>query len=114
MITGLKKAFDRDRVSRSFFDSFKAQHDAFTDFIKGLADVTNRAWYASLMLKRLMFVYFIQKKGFLDRNKTYLTDRLTSVRAAAGKGKFHSFYRKFLRRLFHEGLGRPKPPARPT
>ena len=108
VITGLKRAFDRDRVSRSFYDSFKAQHDAFADFIKGLADVTDRAWYASLMLNRLMFVYFIQKKGLLDRNETYLTDRLATVQAAAGKGKFHSFYRQFLRRLFHEGLGQAK------
>jgi len=108
VITGLKRAFDRDRVSRSFYDSFKAQHDAFADFIKGLADVSDRAWYASLMLNRLMFVYFIQKKGFLDGNETYLTDRLTRVRAEAGKGKFHSFYRQFLRRLFHEGLGQAK------
>jgi len=108
VITGLKRAFDRDRVSRSFYDSFKAQHDAFADFIKGLADVSDRAWYASLMLNRLMFVYFIQKKGFLDRNETYLTDRLATVQAAAGKGKFHSFYRQFLRRLFHEGLGQAK------
>jgi len=108
VITGLKRAFDRDRVSRSFYDSFKAQHDAFADFIKGLADVSDRAWYASLMLNRLMFVYFIQKKGFLDRNETYLNDRLATVQAAAGKGKFHSFYRQFLRRLFHEGLGQAK------
>jgi hypothetical protein len=108
VITGLKRAFDRDRVSRSFYDSFKAQHDAFADFIKGLADVSDRAWYASLMLNRLMFVYFIQKKGFLDGNETYLTDRLTRVCAEAGKGKFHSFYRQFLRRLFHEGLGQAK------
>jgi len=70
--------------------------------------VSDRAWYASLMLNRLMFVYFIQKKGFLDRNETYLTDRLASVQAAAGPGRFHSFYRQFLRRLFHEGLGQAK------
>jgi len=108
VITGLKRAFDRDRVSRTFYDSFKAQHDTFADFIKGLDDVADRAWYASLMLNRLMFVYFIQKKGFLDRNETYLSDRLAAVQAAAGKGKFHSFYRQFLRRLFHEGLGQAK------
>lgn len=105
VITGLKRAFDRDRVSRSFYDSFKAQHDTFADFIQGLSDVADRAWYASLMLNRLMFVYFIQKKGFLDGNESYLTDHLAIVQASAGKGKFHSFYRQFLRRLFHEGLG---------
>lgn len=108
VITGLRSAFDRDRISKSFYDKFKAQHDAFADFIEGLTSVADKTWYASLMLNRLMFVYFIQKKGFLDKSETYLGDRLAQVQAAAGKGKFHSFYRQFLRRLFHEGLGLAK------
>ena len=108
VITGLKHAFDRDRISKSFYDKFKAQHDAFADFIEGLSAVSDQAWYASLMLNRLMFVYFIQKKGFLDGDENYLANRMAQVQAAAGKGKFHSFYRQFLRRLFHEGLGQAK------
>ncbi|OYT92364.1 MAG: SAM-dependent methyltransferase [Burkholderiales bacterium PBB3] len=108
VITGLRRAFDRDRVSKSFYEKFKAQHDAFAGFIDGLASVADKTWYASLMLNRLMFVYFIQKKGFLDGSETYLRDRLTRVQAEEGKGKFHSFYRQFLRRLFHEGLGLAK------
>lgn len=55
-----------------------------------------------------MFVYFIQRKGFLDGNVNYLGDRLRRVRAEVGQGHFHSFYRRFLRRLFHEGLGQPR------
>ena len=109
VITGLRRAFDRDRVSKSFYDKFKAQHDAFAAFITGLNQTADRAWYASLMLNRLMFVYFIQKKGFLDGDENYLQNRMTQVQQAAGKGQFHSFYRQFLRRLFHEGLGQPQP-----
>lgn len=108
VITGLRRAFDRDRVSKSFYDKFKAQHEAFAEFITGLREATDQAWYASLMLNRLMFVYFIQKKGFLDGDENYLSNRMAQVQATAGKGKFHSFYRQFLRRLFHEGLGQPK------
>lgn len=108
VITGLRNAFDRDRISKSFYDKFKAQHEAFAEFIKGLKQQADQAWYASLMLNRLMFVYFIQKKGFLDGDENYLANRMAQVQAAAGKGKFHSFYRQFLRRLFHEGLGQAK------
>ncbi len=107
VIVGLRRAFDRDRVSKAFYDRFKSEHEAFSGFIAGISAVTDQAWYASLMLNRLMFVYFIQRKGFLDRNPNYLTDRLAQVRQSVGKGKFHSFYRQFLRRLFHEGLGTP-------
>ncbi|WP_245894094.1 Eco57I restriction-modification methylase domain-containing protein [Chamaesiphon polymorphus] len=57
------------------------------------------------MLNRLMFVYFIQKKGFLDGNIDYLRDRLTKCQAQGGTDEFYSFYRVFLLRLFHEGLG---------
>ena len=108
VITGLRSAFDRDRISKSFYEKFKAQHDTFADFIEGLSACGDKAWYASLMLNRLMFVYFIQKKGFLDGDENYLANRMIQVQAAAGKGKFHSFYRQFLRRLFHEGLGQSK------
>lgn len=107
VIVGLRRAFDRDRVSKAFYDRFKSEHEAFSGFIAGISAVTDQAWYASLMLNRLMFVYFIQRKGFLDGNPNYLTDRLAQVRQSVGKGKFHSFYRQFLRRLFHEGLGTP-------
>ena len=108
VITGLKKAFDRERVTKSFYQRFKSEHEAFADFVEGLAKATDKTWYASLMLNRLMFVYFIQRKGFLDGNTDYLADRLRRVRAEAGEGHFHSFYRIFLRRMFHEGLGTPK------
>ncbi len=113
VITGLRNAFDRDRISKSFYDKFKAQHEAFAEFIEGLAAASDKAWYASLMLNRLMFVYFIQKKGFLDGDENYLANRMAQVQAAAGKGKFHSFYRQFLRRLFHEGLGQARAERNP-
>ncbi|MES1994052.1 MAG: Eco57I restriction-modification methylase domain-containing protein [Pseudomonadota bacterium] len=108
VITGLRRAFDRDKVSKSFYEKFKAEHEAFADFIAGLIGTADKAWYASLMLNRLMFVYFIQKKGFLDGNINYLADRMQRVKSEAGEGHFHSFYRQFLRRLFHEGLGQAK------
>jgi len=108
VIKGLKTAFDRDKVSKAFYGRFETEHEAFSGFIAGLAAATDKVWYASLMLNRLMFVYFIQRKGFLDGNTHYLAERMARVRAEAGEGHFHSFYRQFLRRLFHEGLGQAK------
>jgi len=57
------------------------------------------------MLNRLMFCYFIQKKGFLDNNFNYLKDKLNYCKNNVGNDKFYSFYKKFLLVLFHEGLG---------
>ena len=100
-----RAAFDVDRVTRRFYDRFKTEHAAFLKFIKGIPSKDHREWYASLMLNRLMFVYFIEKKGFLDGDTDYLRNRLQMIRQLRGKDKFLSFYRHFLLRLFHEGLG---------
>lgn len=94
-----------DRITRHFSDRFKDELAVFLEFIKGVRDTASREWYASLMLNRLMFVYFIQKKGFLDGNTSYLRDRLEQTKQSKGRDKFHSFDRYFLLRLFHEGLG---------
>ena len=77
-------------------------------FIEGIEKVADREWYASLMLNRMMFIYFIQKRGFLDNNPDYLRDRLQIVRQRHGADMFDGFYRLFLLRLFHEGLGMPE------
>jgi hypothetical protein len=100
-----RQAFDVDRVTRRFFDRFQTEHAAFLSLVRGIADQGDREWYASLMLNRLMFVYFIQKKGFLDGDTNYLRNRLQLMRSRKGTDKFYSFYRHFLLRLFHEGLG---------
>lgn len=104
-----RAAFDvEQRVTKRFYDRFKKEHAAFLQFIRGIAGETSREWYASLMLNRLMFIYFVQKKGFLDGDLDYLRNRMARVREISGRNKFHSFYRTFLLRLFHDGLGAPE------
>ncbi|MER9240899.1 DNA methyltransferase [Mesorhizobium sp. M0633] len=101
----VRSAFDVEKVTKKFYDQFKAEHKAFLGFVSGITEVADKEWYASLMLNRLMFIYFMQRKGFLDNNTDYLADRLAACKAELGKDKFHSFYRTFLLRLFHDGLG---------
>jgi hypothetical protein len=100
-----RAAFDVERVTKRFYDQFKTEHAAFLGLIKGIADVADREWYASLMLNRLMFIYFMQRKGFLNGQRDYLRERLEQCRREKGQDRFYSFYRYFLLRLFHEGLG---------
>ena len=108
-VTGrVRAAFDVEKVTKRFYDLFKKEHRAFLDFIEGITAAADREWYASLMLNRMMFIYFIQKRGFLDNDTDYLRNRLERVRRQQGNGNFHSFYRLFLLRLFHEGLGQPE------
>ena len=106
----VRQALDVDRITRRFYDFFKREHTAFLAFIDGISAQGDREWYASVMLNRLMFVYFIQKQGFLAGDRDYLRNRLKLVQQRKGGDQFHTFYRHFLLRLFHEGLGQP--PAR--
>ncbi|MBN2747127.1 MAG: SAM-dependent methyltransferase, partial [Bacteroidales bacterium] len=107
-------AKNTESVTKKFYTEFKKQHTVFLDFIKGIDDHiankenTNKQWYASLMLNRLMFCYFIQKKGFLNQDIHYLGNKLNESKLHAGKDNFYSFYRSFLLELFHDGLGKPE------
>ena len=67
------KAFDVERVTKKFYDRFKLEHATFLQLIGGIEAQADREWYASLMLNRLMFIYFIQRKGFLDTQGTRQT-----------------------------------------
>lgn len=108
VVLRLRDSLDRDKVTKRFYDQFKVQKDAFRGFIKGLTDGGLLDWYTSLMLNRLMFCYFLQRKGFLDGDPNYLSNRLSRVQEEIGEGQFHSFYKTFLRSLFHDGLGKPR------
>ena len=103
----VRAAFDVEKVTKRFYDRFKKEHDAFLGFIDGITAAADREWYASLMLNRMMFIYFIQKRGFLDGDVDYLRNRLKHLQAKHGRDHFQTFYRLFLLRLFHEGLSQP-------
>ena len=103
----VRAAFDVEKVTKKFYERFKNEHHVFLGFIEGIEKVADREWYASLMLNRMMFIYFIQKQGFLDGNPDYLRNRLQHMQTSHGKDRFLTFYRLFLLRLFHEGLGQP-------
>ena len=102
------RAFDVEKVTKRFYERFQAELTAFGDFIEGITAHGDRDWYASLMLNRMMFVYFVQKQGFLDGNTDYLRTKLRQVQTGYGDGRFQQFYREFLLKLFHHGLGLPR------
>jgi hypothetical protein len=106
------QAFDLEKVTTRFYERFKKEHADFMKCVENIPDDDDRKWYTSIMLNRLMFVYFIQRKGILDNrsnvrfegDQDYLENRLEMVRREHGPGQFYRFYRYFLQRLFHEGL----------
>ena len=41
----------------------------------GIPDEAERAWYASVLLNRLMFIYFLQRKRFINDDHRYLENQ---------------------------------------
>jgi len=103
-ITGQLSA-NSEKVTKRFYDRFKREHGVFKSAISNIDKEQDVDWYASLMLNRLMFCYFIQKKRFLDDNPNYLGQKLRESADKRGQDQFYSFYRNFLLVLFHDGLG---------
>ena len=95
-------------VTKKFYQCFRKEHEKFVKGIENVAGNEEREWYASVMLNRLMFCYFIQKKRFLNFDENYLGNKLRETQARKGRDKFYeSFYRSFLKQLFSDGLDKP-------
>lgn len=98
-----------EKVTKDFYTQFRKEHTAFKKYITGIDEDKNRDWYASVMLNRLMFCYFIQKKGFLNRDTNYLQSKLRWVKEQQGEDQFFgTFYKGFLCSMFHDGLNHPQ------
>jgi hypothetical protein len=95
-------AFDVEKVTKRFYELFKKEHDTFLKFVEGIPDEELEKWYVSVMLNRLMFIYFIQKKDFLGGDQHYLTNQLNESKKR-GRDKF---YKDFLCPLFFEGFAK--------
>ena len=105
MARRLKNALDVERVTKRFYGEFQDQHLAFLELIEGIDDDRERHWYASVLLNRLMFIYFLQKKRFLDNgNLDYLQTKLAESKV---RGK-NLFFSDFLILLFFEGFAKPE------
>jgi hypothetical protein len=93
-----------ERISKRFYDRFQTEHAIFITHIKGITTKADRTSYASLLLTRLMFLYFIQHKGFLDHDTNYLSSHLKIIQDRQDASL--NFYRDFLLILFYEGLSK--------
>ena len=105
----VRTAFNAERITKRFYKDITQQRQQLASSIRGLASDKDRDLYASILLDRLIFLYFIQQKGFLDDDPEYLTHRLRMVREWQGPDRFFGFYRDFLVPLFHQALGSSTP-----
>ena len=104
-------------AGRSFSQRLRSEYAAFLAQIEGITRQEDRAWYAALMLNRLMALYFLQKRGGLSGSLSetppgdpdYLSLRLHAIQARNDGDPSRSFYRAFLLRLLREISGPTRP-----
>ena len=91
-------------VTREFFADYKRVFDNAKCKITGFANDERRHLFTQTLFNRLMFIHFVQRKGWLsyDGDTDYLKALWQSYRNDGGSPK--NFYADRLRLLFFGGL----------
>jgi hypothetical protein len=99
------RALDREEVTHRFFREFRQRRADLAAALSGVpADATeDRLELALILLTRLLFLYFVQKKGWLGGDKSYVKH----LYQAALRERV-PFYRRRLKPLFFGALNRPR------
>jgi hypothetical protein len=105
------EAFDVERVTKEFFEAYKFA----LEFIKGELMLQKKASYqmvhsfAQQLLSRIMFLYFVQKKGWL-KQRDYIQDKryINSlwIKYKKNKKKPDTFYSLWLSSLFFQAFNK--------
>jgi N-6 DNA Methylase len=99
------RALDRESVSRQFFQRFRAAvHDVSAALAEECPNETQEARDAEglLILSRLLFLSFVQEKGWLNGERRFLVDRLERCIA-----KKRDFFTTIIVPLFFDCLNTP-------
>lgn len=97
-----EKAFDtNDKVAKSFFDKFQKIHKKLQSAITGIDNPKDLSWYASVLMNRFMFIYFLQKHNVIQDNPNFLLDKFGEVEKLK-----KDYYHDFLLPLFFYGFAR--------
>lgn len=99
----LRGSFDTGTVTKKFYERFKLQHSKLAASIGGL-NTEESSSYATLLLNRLMFIFFLQKKEFLNDDPYYLQTCMAKLQVLSSEDKFYSFYKDLLLKLFFDVL----------
>ncbi|HTI15630.1 MAG TPA: DNA methyltransferase [Dictyobacter sp.] len=97
----------KEYIIKHFYTRFKVERVHFISALQAAnphIEHSHSETYATLILLRLMFLYFLQKKEFLNHDPHYLLNCLKRSRQLIGED---TFYHSFLLPLLHEGFSTP-------
>lgn len=93
------KAFDKEPLTKEFFKRFDAVLDVVKRDLEKIQKLPAAQAYsrAQLLIERLLFLYFLQNRGWLDQKRSHLLAHFEKHRA--DKQAF-TYYEAFLEKLF--------------
>jgi Eco57I restriction-modification methylase len=98
-VAAWSKAFDKEPLTRDFFKRFDAAiAEVQADLEKHQGFKSPEAYTRSqLLLERMIFLYFLQNRGWLNQQRDYL---LSNFRSHRQRPNEFSYYHDFLEKLF--------------
>jgi hypothetical protein len=106
------EAFDVEKLTKSFYKGYKEIFDKVQQAVKEnndypyFADTDRLHQFSQRLMGRIMFLYFLQKKGFLASDYRFLTNRYRALKTEPDET---DYYAKVLEPLFFETLNKDRP-----
>jgi very-short-patch-repair endonuclease/type I restriction-modification system DNA methylase subunit len=114
------EAFNVTTVTKRFYDQYhehyeraKAAIQKANPGVRDFYDADKLHAFTQRLLGRLMFLYFLQRKGWLGGRARFLTERYTALQrqhaGATHDGETYYYYREVLEPLFFRTLNTKRP-----
>ena len=103
-------AWDVEKVTTRFFTEYRQAFEHVEVQVQGLQPGEDRRAFTQALFNRLLFLAFLQKKGWLNRDRRYLWALYENATAhAPGRraGEPTNFYSDYLQPLFFRALNTP-------
>jgi len=103
------EAFDVEKITQEFFREYRQTFEKVEGLIQGIGGDERKRLFTQKLFNRLMFIAFIEKKGWLKFQKRtdYLSALWESYQDDEGISD-KNFYRDRLSHLFFSGLNNPQ------
>jgi hypothetical protein len=103
------EAFDVEAVTQEFFKQYRQVFERIEGLIQGLEVNERKRLFTQKLFNRLMFIAFIQKKGWLKyQERTNYLSALWEAYLDEDSTSNKNFYRDRLSHLFFRGLNNPQ------
>ncbi|NLL96275.1 MAG: hypothetical protein GX227_04110 [Clostridiaceae bacterium] len=103
-LSGILETFSLEAVSDEFYKEFKNNFDVLAATVQGTDDEILKQDLALLFAIRIIFLGFVQKKGWLGGNPKFLQEFWNEYQQTGGTD---TFYGDWLEPLFFEALNSP-------